>query len=84
MCKPHQMQSINNKQFCYGDYQFVKFIESGSFATCVLANHLKHGECAMLVSKDRKEFENRLAFHQKYQHLHGISLVYELFEMNIS
>ncbi|CAL6032544.1 Protein_kinase-like domain superfamily [Hexamita inflata] len=74
---------IQNNQITFNNFTLRKYLSSGSFASCILAEHPIYNECALIISSNQRELKHRMNF-QLNRHLKCISKSYELFEINVT
>ncbi|CAL6019405.1 Kinase [Hexamita inflata] len=74
---------IQNNQITFNNFTLRKYLSSGSFASCVLADHPVYNECALVISSNQIELQHRMNF-QLNRHLKCISKSYELFEIKVT
>ncbi|CAL6006241.1 Kinase [Hexamita inflata] len=71
-------------RFTISNYNLCNLIEKGSFVHCFRAIHSEYGECAILVTNNLIDLQNRMNIYQKCQNLSGCMQLHEIVKANYS
>ncbi|CAL6032616.1 Kinase [Hexamita inflata] len=71
-------------RFTISNYNLCNLIEKGSFVHCLRAIHSEYGECAILVTNNIADLQNRMNIYQKCKNLSGCMQLYEIVKADYS